>query len=391
MSQHSQNPPGSVEIGGATFAVVDPGQAQILIASLRDFDGRPIYDLIAEAGRVAPTAGAPVLLHAPDDVAMDTLLLDCRVDAHPELFVLGFIFGKNLQVETWVQASATDRSPALMVLGSLTTLNLCLHGNVHTIGGELKCDTLWGQSSDGRLHVLGGTTAWLIHSDDMPMHFSAFSGVEAVIGQGPGPFRITIQAQLQNDEGQHLSEQLVFPSTHRLSDIADDEVLSVEDDLHGERFSDAALTAIAQGRSLLDQDKEGRHQYLDFTAQIYDIFSKLEAAYQRQGACALTALHEGASYAYDHVEVQQVHWRQLRQTLNNPAVTMTASQALHGRTVKLELGYLDAEGDVRLCWDGYLSSGGLNSKPSSAPCCKHIACSHACCRRRRLGRFGSSG
>ncbi|MFC3561403.1 hypothetical protein [Pedobacter jamesrossensis] len=128
---------------GITFKVINLAEADALIGNLTDFKGEQIYNVFEDTWRFPSYQENCFFLLTEEDVTLEKLDLDYSTEENSDVFILGFIFLKNLKTDKYILACDTDNSPALIVLGNVETVNIHLFGNVHYIGDGLQCDTLW--------------------------------------------------------------------------------------------------------------------------------------------------------------------------------------------------------------------------------------------------------
>ncbi|MCE7040139.1 hypothetical protein [Dyadobacter sp. CY312] len=251
-----------IQFAGTAFKLISRNQAQEIIGNLTDFQGEKIYDVYENTWRFPEEPNSFFLL-AEEDVKVEKLELEYSTGEHPDIFILGFIFLKNLTAEKYIMAYDTDNSPALIVLGDLKASHLHLFGNVHFIGGDVHSEVIWGEYNHGELFVKGNAYAALIYENDMMLHFGGFGNVAGIVGD-----QIKLYCSLTDeDETPVFSEEYVLP-TCQLSDIVYDNLYFRtpygQQELYEEKDEDSALDYLLEGKSFIDESKKASFTHVDF-------------------------------------------------------------------------------------------------------------------------------
>lgn len=345
---------------GTRLRLITRAQAHALIGNLQDLNGSVIYDVFGDTWRFPDCEGEhQVFLLAEDDVAIATLTLDYSTEENPELFILGFIFARNLHVAQGISAYDLDNSPALIVLGEAHAKLIHLFGSVHYLG-SLHCDVLAGTYNHGELIVAGSTLAKLIVSDDMRMRFERFRGVECMVNLSRPD--ISIHAVLGQADGTTFREELYLPSTHRLADILCDNLLEVDDEGVEQLNADTWMEAVAAGQPLIDEAKQACLHRPDFSASLRVALDRFSGQLHVREADDWRIEHDSALAVFQHFEYQGVAHRQLAWLITDYAIQMRAVQCLGTQDITLVFDHLDEEGDPRLSWSGPLD-GMLDALP----------------------------
>lgn len=261
--------------GGVLFKVINRHKAHAIIGGLTDFKGEKIYDVFENNWRFPTNEKKAFFLWAEEDVDVEKLELEYSTDEVEDIFILGFIFNRNLTAAHYVMAYDTDNSPALIVLGNLTAPHIHLFGNIHYIAGDVSCELLWGFYNHGELYVKGAAYAWVIYEDDMEMHFGSFGNVTAIVGD-----RITLNCSLTDTDGKLFFVEGPVWATHRLSDIVLNEL--IEETEYGiERLRQSephdAMAYIKRGDTFIDGSKEAIYEYANFKVEMETAFETIFA------------------------------------------------------------------------------------------------------------------
>lgn len=162
---------------GHEFHVLDIHEAHQLIGELKDLQDNTIYNIYEDTWRFPLYETNTFFLFTNKEASFETLDLSYFSEAYPEIFILGLIFGKKLQVKQYIQAADTDNSPVLVALSDVSAQNIHLFGNVHYVGSNMTCEVVWGEYNHGELHVKGNLTATFAYADDMRMFFHSVNGL----------------------------------------------------------------------------------------------------------------------------------------------------------------------------------------------------------------------
>ena len=256
----------TVTMDGIVFKVIDIHHANSIIKDLTDLEGDKLYEVYTNRVMFPLYEENTFFLLAEEDVEAEGFSVAFNNDEYPDIFILGFIFLKNLTTQKYVEGCEIDVSPVLIVLGKVTTNNLMVVGNTHYIGKGIECETIWGMYNHGSLYVKGETEAHLIYADDMEMHFEKFKGLGVAVSSSHG-LNIFTTTHLPQDDGTTLLQEYNVLNTHKLSDAVADEYIFISE--YGEEMisddgSGKAYEAMMQGESIIDWNKEGRVMYGHF-------------------------------------------------------------------------------------------------------------------------------
>lgn len=332
---------------GVTFKVINRHEAHTIIGDLTDFQDQKIYNVFEDTWRFPDDEENAIFLLAEDDVEMDSFEMDFSTNEHSDVFILGFIFKGNLKVAKYISAFDTDNSPALIVFGETTTVNITLFGSVHYLGGGLKCDSLLGEYNHGELFVRGDVTAWLIYSDDMLMHFERFTNIQAIVNINRPD--VLVCSNVTDTDGSILTVENYFPSTHKLSDIVNDSF--IEDSSYGEILGNYYYDVFKEGTSIIDYDKTEKYSYTNFRDQFKNMVDVLSENENVKNDGTFTKLISDTAYSFIPFDYEGKKYSQISETISNGFDIRTRSLWCHdNEEIMLILEYLDENGDPKYQW-----------------------------------------
>ncbi|WP_239455779.1 hypothetical protein [Flavobacterium ginsenosidimutans] len=338
----------TIVFSGITFKVINRHEAHNIIGDLTDFNNQKIYNVFENTWRFPDYEENPIFLLAEEDVEMDLFEMDFSTEEHPNIFILGFIFKGNLTVAKLISSYDTDNSPALIVLGKTTTVNINLFGSVHYLGGGLQCDTLAGEYNHGELFVKGDLTAWLIYTDDMLFHFERFTDVQAIISASRPD--VLICSNVQDTDGSVITVENYLPSTHKLSDIVDDaflELSSYGNEILGNNY----LDIFKEGLSILDYDKKEKYSYADFRNQFINMVEVLSENEELKENGKIVRHISGTTYLFIPFDYEGKKYSQISEEISNGfSIRMRALWCHEDEEIMLILEYLDEEGNPKYQW-----------------------------------------
>lgn len=347
MSKEDKVPFETLVFAGVTFKVINRQEAHDIIGNLTDFNNEKIYNVFEDTWRFPDYEENPIFLLAEEDVEMDSFEMDFSTEEHPDVFILGFIFKGNLTAAKLISSFDTDNSPALIVLGETTSVNITLFGSVHYLGGGLKCDTIIGEYNHGELFVKGDVTAWLIYSDDMLMHFERFTDVQAIISVNRPD--VLICSNVTDADGSIITIENYFPSTHKLSDIAADSFIETSD--YGTEILDNYQDAFKEGLSILDYDKTEKYGYTNFREEfikMIQVLSELEYVKHIGGISKKVGNNE---YSFTPFEYEGKKYSQIsEETGNGFNIKLRALWCHDDQEITLVLEYLHDDGNPKYQW-----------------------------------------
>ncbi|WP_286969359.1 hypothetical protein [Flavobacterium sp. UBA4854] len=333
---------------GITFKVINRHEAHNIIGDLTDFKNQKIYNVFEDTWRFPDYEENPIFLLAEDDVEMDLFEMDFSTEEHSHIFILGFIFKGNLTVSKLISSYDTDNSPALIVLGKTTTVNINLFGSVHYLGGGLQCDTLVGEYNHGELFVKGDLIAWLIYTDDMLLHFERFTDVQAIISAGRPD--ILICSNVQDTDGSIITVENYLPSTHKLSDIVDDAFLEFSS-YGSEILGNNYLDIFKEGLSILDYDKKEKYSYADFRNQFINMVDILSENEELKENGKIVRHISGTTYLFIPFDYEGKKYSQISEEISNGFnIRMRALWCHDDEEIMIILEYLDENGDPKYQW-----------------------------------------
>ncbi len=333
---------------GITFKVINRHEANNIIGDLTDFKNQKIYNVFEDTWRFPDYEENPIFLLAEDDVEMDLFEMDFSTEEHPDIFILGFIFKGNLTVAKLISSYDTDNSPALIVLGKTTTVNINLFGSIHYLGGGLQCDTLAGEYNHGELFVKGDLIAWLVYTDDMLFHFERFTDVQAIISSGRPD--VLICSNVQDTDGSIITVENYLPSTHKLSDIVDDafvELSSYGSEILGNNY----LDIFKEGLSILDYDKKEQYSYADFRNQFINMVEVLSENEELKENGKIVRHISGTTYLFIPFDYEGKKYSQISEEISNGFnIRMRALWCHEDEEIMIILEYIDENGDPKYQW-----------------------------------------
>ena len=333
---------------GVTFKVINRHEAHTIIGDLTDFGNNKIYNVFEDTWRFPDYEENPIFLLAEDDVEMDYFEMDFSTEEHSDVFILGFIFKGNLTVAKWISSYDTDNSPALIVLGKTTTVNINLFGSVHYLGGGLQCDTLAGEYNHGELFVKGDLKAWLVYSDDMAFHFERFTDVQAIISAGRPD--ILICSNVQDTDGSVITVENYLPSTHKLSDIVDDAFIEIST-YGSEILGNNYLDVFKDGLSILDYDKKEKYMYADFRNQFINMVEVLSENEELKENGSIVRHISGITYLFVPFDYEGKKYSQISEEIANGFGIRSRALWCHDdQEIMLILEYLNEDGDPKYQW-----------------------------------------
>jgi hypothetical protein len=351
---------------GITFKVINRHEAHNIIGNLTDFNNQKIYNVFEDTWRFPDYEENPIFLLAENDVEMDLFEMDFSTEEHPDIFILGFIFKGNLTVTKLISSYDTDSSPALIVLGKTTTVNINLFGSVHYLGGGLQCDTLAGEYNHGELFVKGDLTAWLIYSDDMLFHFERFTDVQAIISANRPD--ILICSNVQDTDGSIITVENYLPSTHKLSDIVEDSFVE-SSDYNEEILGNNYLEIFKQGLSILDYEKKDKYMYADFRNQFINMVEVLSENEELKENGKIVRHISGTTYLFIPFDYEGKKYSQISEEISNGfGIRMRVLWCHEDQEIMLILEYLDENGDPKYQWMNDENAPGIELF-----CVKHAA------------------
>lgn len=333
---------------GITFKVINRHEAHNIIGDLTDFKNQKIYNVFEDTWRFPDYEENPIFLLAEDDVEMDLFEMDFSTKEHPDIFILGFIFKGNLTVAKLISSYDTDNSPALIVLGKTTTVNINLFGSVHYLGGGLQCDTLAGEYNHGELFVKGDLIAWLVYTDDMLFHFERFTDIQAIISSGRPD--VLICSNVQDTDGSIITVENYLPSTHKLSDIVDDafvELSSYGSEILGNNY----LDIFKEGLSILNYDKKEQYSYAGFRNQFINMVEVLSENEELKENGKIVRHISGTTYLFIPFDYEGKKYSQISEEISNGFnIRMRALWCHEDEEIMIILEYLDENGDPKYQW-----------------------------------------
>ena len=339
----------TIIFAGVTFKVINRHEAHTIIGNLTNFNDEKIYNVFEDTWRFPDYEENPIFLLAEDDVEMESFEMDFSTEEHQDIFILGFIFKGNLNVAKLISSFDTDNSPALIVLGETTTVNITLFGSVHYLGGGLKCDALLGEYNHGELFVKGDVTAWLIYSDDMLMHFERFTNVQTIVNINRPD--VLICSNLSDADGSIITVENYFPSTHKLSDIVADTFIEYTDygtEILGNNYYEDVFR---KGLSIIDYDKTEKYAYTNFRSQFINMIEVLSEKQEFKNDGSLYEENTSAKYVFVSFDYEDMKYSQISEEITNGFdIKMRALWCHETQEITLVLEYLYEDGNPKYQW-----------------------------------------
>ncbi|MCP2025076.1 hypothetical protein L1276_000216 [Flavobacterium sp. HSC-32F16] len=357
MSKEEKVPFETIEFSGVTFKVINRQEAHNIIGNLTNFNNEKIYDVFEDTWRFPDYEENPIFLLAEENVEMDSFEMDFSTEEHPDVFILGFIFKGNLTAAKLISSYDTDNSPALIVLGETTSVNITLFGSVHYLGGGLKCDTIIGEYNHGELFVKGDVTAWLIYSDDMLMHFERFTDVQSIISINRPD--VLICSNVTDADGSIITIENYFPSTHKLSDIVDDSFIEISDN-GTETLASNYYEVFKEGVSILDYDKKEKYSYADFRNQFINMIEVLSEKEELKENENIIRNISGTTYLFVPFEYEGKKYSQISEEIGNGFNIRTRALWCHDdKEITLVLEYLYDDRNPKYQWANNETAEGI--------------------------------
>ena len=153
-----------------------------------------------------------------EDATADALVLDIQIEAHPEIKILGYIFLKNLTLETSLGVFDSNFTPALIVLQDLSCLEITLAGNHHYIGDSiLNCDVIWCKGNNGALYVKNGIATNVLIVQDMYVEIRTIETISSIVHIGEQT-TYTLRSYY-NKKQEIITDLFLVTDTHNLKDV----------------------------------------------------------------------------------------------------------------------------------------------------------------------------
>lgn len=179
---------------------------EILIYNLLDTNTFPQYD------------NNVFFLLCEEDATADTLVLDIQIETHPEVKILGYIFLKNLTLETSLSVFDSNFAPALIVLQDLSCLEIKLAGNHHYIGDSIiDCDLIWCKGNNGALYVKNCIIANVLIVQDMYIEIKTIETISSIVHIGEQTTH-TLRSYY-NEKQVIITDLFLVTDTHDLKDV----------------------------------------------------------------------------------------------------------------------------------------------------------------------------
>lgn len=339
-----------MKFNGIEFKVINRKNAHEIIGDLTDFENEKIYDVFEDSWRFPDDEENAIFLLAENDVEMDVFEMDYGTEEHQDIFILGFIFKGNLTVKKCISSFDTDNSPALIVLGKTTSLNIILFGNIHYLGGGLECETIIGEYNHGELLVKGDATTKLIYSDDMRMRFENFTSVQAIVNLNRPD--VSICSRLSDGEGGIVILENYFPSTHKLSDIVADSYIEYSEDDNSETLVDDYYENVfKEGLSFIDESKSEKYLYKNFRERFKNMIKELTDKEYAASDGSLYYEDAYAKYSFVHFDYEGQKYNQISTTiLNGFNIRMRGFLCIDTDEISLLLEYLYDDESTKCQW-----------------------------------------
>jgi len=295
LQQQAPAPRTHCRFAGHDFRVIRAMEAAQILDPLRFAPSdAQVYSVQHDAWRF-PFESDGYFLLAEESAHLPTLDLDVEIEG---LTIAGVIFLKDLTVDGHVIEHDSDWSPALAVLGDLTARNVCLGGSIFFVGGNLRCECLYGFYNHGALYVNGCIETTVVIAKDFEMHAGAIQ-TRGLISSDD----IHVGFTVEHEDGRTSQALSLMPTTCDAEDVLIDEVLA---DSHcwGVGFPDdhKLVQAFLAGRSVVDRAKLDR-LFKDFVPSLPGLFEAVfgdPASAPRQ--TMMEAEFHGHVFALTHVD-----------------------------------------------------------------------------------------
>lgn len=290
---------------GHAFRVITLKQADRLLNGIvHPRHGAPVYNILGNAWLLS-AGGKPVyFLLAEESAHLPHLRMTQLAEEEERLgfTIAGFLFGGHLRVDTFIEAYDTDYSPPLIVWGDLTARNIALWGASFYVGGDVRCECLYGFYNHGDLIVAGRVEAGVVIADDFAMNFGQI-GSNALISIND----IYGIDKLEAQDGSTLERWTLYPSTYRARDILHDDLVdAASDGLWPNR--NELLRRFEEGGTVVDGDKL-QQAYASFAEELPGAFEEIFHGWEQadRKLYKIKADDHGSCYFYQRDEQE---WQQ---------------------------------------------------------------------------------
>ncbi len=253
---------------GYSFRVITIRQADELVRDiLRPGTSDPAYTLLEDIGYGHSNDKVYFLL-AEDDVTMETF--EVSNEGEEDWHIAGFIFLKDLKINTYFWSYDTDFSPYIMVKGTLQAKNIYLAGTAFYCN-RIHCELLYGFYNHGSLQC-NEVDATIIFADDFEMYLRKIEN-----GFFVHTHCIKTIIQFADDDGniETLHEHPV-PLTHPIRDVLPNELYSYdpsEKRVNSHIDRDKLYDYFVANKSAVDESALGL--YPDVPQQAIEIFNTI--------------------------------------------------------------------------------------------------------------------
>jgi tetratricopeptide (TPR) repeat protein len=195
------------------FRLATPYEVREDIETLR-FDG----ETVASIDHCLDDDEPSYFLVMDEDCTLPCLELDTTIDG---IAIAGYLFRGSLTLESHLLEFDSDVSPLFVVKGDLSARNLSMGGNVFYVGGDLRCECLYGFYNHGNLVVAGTLSSDIVIAKDFNIRATALASRALLHADDIVSFNTVLDAQ-----GNRFKRVDGFPCTCRVTDILSPELCS---------------------------------------------------------------------------------------------------------------------------------------------------------------------
>ncbi len=203
---------------GIVFKAIEKDEASKFIKDLRNLKNEILIYNFFDTAIFPDYNNNAFFLICEEDAAADALVLDIQIKAHPEIKILGYIFLKNLTLETSLSVFDSNFAPALIVLQNLSCLQIKLAGNHHYIGDSIiDCDVIWCKGNTGALYVKNCIIANVLIVQDMYVEIKTIETISCIVHIGKHTTN-TLRSYY-NEVQEIINDLFLVTDTHDLKDV----------------------------------------------------------------------------------------------------------------------------------------------------------------------------
>lgn len=354
-----------IEKNGIVFRVLTASEAQDILKEICDHSGHPIFRIFDDPRYFHVERVNSFFLICEQEVDLDHFIFSrsALVQGAESIFVLGYIFRKNVVCKKSILANDQNISPSLVFLGNVKTLNICVGPGLHYFGKDLSCESLLLPGSDGVVQIMGSLTATMIYSQKTQLFVDTFNQIEYICTLNSGT--IQLNCKLKSPSGEIVRKCIEFPSNLFVEDIVSDKWLLGSESIKLINVDDTVnLDLFLAGESILDKKKRKKAQSFRSHKYALSLFHSLFGATENKSRF-LTPNQKGRSFngiscfmkslSVDSkkktVDVQEIFHLNVENRIKS-----TGIYSLKDNRIILSLQYLDVQNNVEFQWQGEAGS-----------------------------------